>query len=1726
MNDLRLNLTALRRKRLFESHPEVVRMDDLTDASENAFAFSRRQVLKSAGLAAVALAPGLQTAKAKMTPQVKGPFRMDQDGEVVNFYLGKDLCWSIDPKQFSGSPKLVVDRTPENLRIALKNAYYPGTSIPADFSLNLKPRLVDCLMHLKMKFGGFSTKGVFEEWLAGDNAMQSPVTLSHSEPLNAEEARLQLQGSAHAEFTPDWKIALRGTDIARYTSTKAGLSASEVQLSIPSTTVLSSVSVTPGKRSLISFERGLGEWQVEHGLNPDRDWQLDINSDTFDRFTLEAVETEQGASIHAVVLEQKDLSLKSTFSPLGALGHDGNSFKLPLTGVRFATLMTSADTEHALHARYDETGKWLYGKVASFLIGAAPKAASTNSASPNSASSAQETENFRSFELYARNGILEHLHCEPDILKVMVPMPGALVEPSDVPRGTRLAFTRTPSEPHPYLAQFPLGDKGDDEGEFRFPANFVIGAVRALDLLVLKFEFLNMEFRGSKDGLQLVKTKPKDPQAIQDPYLVVHFPPQNIAEQAYFEASANVVYKPWPPPPAPPKPKDYPPNDPGGSDPIPVNPSVAGSRLSGGSRLVFWVPDGVTTLPYSLTGLLDWSQLVPSLVPVALPPPPPPDSIYLKSPNPYGVAKMTLGNSGGSKVPIFRGSSKINTLPVTSALLTDVTYAPKYTVTIDQGKKQTAISSIQQYTKTPMDSEQVSAIGDLLGQSSSGLHVVQVPGFKIDLTIREPHLWETAIESPYRLFLSPNQFAGWAHSKTPVGVPDPKYGNKINWVELWHTRLGLMSTDAENHPIVDENDEYYRTLRAIWSPDFNPADSNANQYPSHYKSGDPSTAASPFRMSLDARDRHEIVELTSGFTVWGKYDNKTSERFIRADRFMMSSLGSWMNTRGAWDLPNDPDKPVSLEEWRHRATMGRDHYVKVVYAGYMFPFGNAASLIKITERKFEQAPGTKYMTAVLRQRFFIVIRQPTKVYPVAGGFQPNNGNQLPFKSITIKTLVTPNLDKPESFDIDSKGQEAFWPHVAGNDFLFHVSGEDWEGRPIEFAAPMAFIDRTQAWLQTPIDAAIKGYNSGTGSAAHNQIPVKGQKIAYAPNKKSGDTTFETSILHLGAEEPTTFPKSDPQIVSYMKADQPGFFPILQMSEVNVESIKHIAAMTGDIPVAYHPQYISNGFGDAKNAVDAFMNIVKVDGSGKIVQDAVGLAFGGTDPAKATTDKIGGLISPSMGITALSRLSGPVSGSSSGGSVPGTGKSLETLMNGGFDPSSFFGNALGDVKLLGGISLMDILKVLGAADSAFNGGGAGQALDNVKQQLSDTLKDVTEAITPDSSVFSQLLSVLCPVPAFVTQMLNQVAGATQQAQDAANAAVGDGLKIPSQVQIVFRWDPQVDTHGPFVAGPVTPTTFQFTALILVPIKAPDVSGVTNGVPPTAPAIGTPTYSISAKLTNFTIELFDIIKLQFNSVSFKKESGKNAEVHADINDIEFEGALSFINGLEKVIPSDGFGGSGLSVKISPLGVKVGFSLAIPDLEVGCFALTNLSLGAELDLPFTGDPLRFRFNFCSPDNPFALTIYCLGGGGSFGISLGLDGVEEIDASFEFGAEINLDFGVASGGVHIMAGFKFMLQKVGTGDDVKLTGYLRIGGSLSVMAIISVSIELDMSLTYENNNGQKSVYGDATLSFSVSILFFSISFSTSVHKEFDDPALGFKDYLENGEKDWEVMRLAYAWA
>ena len=114
---------------------------------------------------------------------------------------------------------------------------------------------------------------------------------------------------------------------------------------------------------------------------------------------------------------------------------------------------------------------------------------------------------------------------------------------------------------------------------------------------------------------RLDTSAPDRPRLVRDAlaeaaYLVYVFPPQSIAEQAFFE-TVQIQNQPGfnPPLSTPPLPGLQP-------LPTPEAPTAPGSVaawVAGQSRLVFRLPSGLAEVEFSIAGLLDWSQLEPVL---------------------------------------------------------------------------------------------------------------------------------------------------------------------------------------------------------------------------------------------------------------------------------------------------------------------------------------------------------------------------------------------------------------------------------------------------------------------------------------------------------------------------------------------------------------------------------------------------------------------------------------------------------------------------------------------------------------------------------------------------------------------------------------------------------------------------------------------------------------------------------------------------------------------------------------------------------------------------------------------------------------------------------------------------------------------------------------------------------------------------------------------------------
>ncbi|MFI0229789.1 hypothetical protein [Streptomyces sp. NPDC017086] len=257
-------------------------------------------------------------------------------------------------------------------------------------------------------------------------------------------------------------------------------------------------------------------------------------------------------------------------------------------------------------------------------------------------------------------------------------------------------------------------------------------------------------------------------------------------------------------------------------------------------------------------------------------------------------------------------------------------------------------------------------------------------------------------------------------------------------------------------------------------------------------------------------------------------------------------------------------------------------------------------------------------------------------------------------------------------------------------------------------------------------------------------------------------------------------------------------------------------------------------------------------------------------------------------------------------------------------------------------------------------------------------------------------------------------------------------------------------------------------------------------------------VRGRLNGFALDFFEIARVDIAELAFETGPGRKPEITASGVALTFEKDLEFINTLRDALPADVFG-SGAYVDVDDKGVRAGYKFALPALTIGVFTLANVSLAAELAIPFGAEPVTFRFSVSEREHPFNVTVSLLGGGGYFSMLVNTTGVQRIEGAIEFGGAVALNLGVASGGVSIMAGIRFTLQKVEKQpDNVSLTGYLHCSGFLCVLGIVTVSVEFSLELTYVKSGHQSVVHGKGTLTVSVRIAFFSKSVTLELERSF----------------------------
>jgi hypothetical protein len=842
--------------------------------------------------------------------------------------------------------------------------------------------------------------------------------------------------------------------------------------------------------------------------------------------------------------------------------------------------------------------------------------------------------------------------------------------------------------------------------------------------------------------------------------------------------------------------------------------------------------------------------------------------------------------------------------------------------------------------------------------------------------IRKPLDCETQIELPWRVLLSPNEHGGWAHSAAPV-----THGNRT---ELWHTRLGVRTPSGA----VNERDDDGRRVRAVWARD--------PEFATHLSDGTQPPYPSPedvFLMSLNESDRYEIVRASSDYTIPGY-----TPAPIPVRRLFLSSLGATLDSRGLWNVPKNHG--ISLEEWRHVASMGRDCYVRVVHRGYAWPFGHRSVVIEVAERKFADS-GTQRV-AYLRKYYQLMTRQREKRYGKTGTVgMPNEGRGFPFTKVEIATFVTPELDKPKAYTTVG-GTKIFQPMLDDTEpFVFHMIGTDWAGNPSEFTTPIVFVDETFAFKPEAMFELASTYNSAPPE--QREASFDGQQVAIAPPNEPGDTTIEVDTMRWAAD---VFPKEgSPASQAVFNADQPFFWPKLDEADARIGPAEQVSgsASAAKPTILLEPDYVTNDYGPGQ----------------------VFAKLKSSSPLQFGADRSGGVATPSFGISGLSRHLGPVGGN------------LVTVKGGQFAPVDFFqGEA---PKLLGGIGLEEVVNGTGVAGPT--------------------------------------------VPKEAPKLTYRTEG--------------------NVLHTHLSWSPSLKTDSEHVFQPSNdhgPASLVLDVDLKTDVIHPDDS----------------TYSVEGHLRNFTLNLVGdsvdrkFLVLTFNRLHFTATKGQKSHVDVDLADVEFAGVLKFVQQLQDVL-SIGSADKAPAIDVDAQGISAHTALPIPDLAVGVFALTNLKFSAALNIPFSGKPVRVRFAFSDRADTFLLQIAMFAGGGFFAIAVGGDGVEQVEAALEFGASVSIDIGVASGGVHLLAGiyFSYGVDPDTNAETTILTGYVKVGGELSILGIVSMSLEFYMDLTYVNVGGHDKTVGTATLEVEVDVLMFSETVTCTVKKQFGEGDPTFQDQL-----------------
>ncbi|CAA9263457.1 MAG: hypothetical protein AVDCRST_MAG93-2292, partial [uncultured Chloroflexia bacterium] len=920
-----------------------------------------------------------------------------------------------------------------------------------------------------------------------------------------------------------------------------------------------------------------------------------------------------------------------------------------------------------------------------------------------------------------------------------------------------------------------------------------------------------------------------------------------------------------------------------------------------------------------------------------------------------------------------------------------------------------------------------------------------------------PTAEQTALEIPTGLYLSPDESGAWVHEIPPV-EHDGRF-------ELWHTRLG--AREAGGDGAIRE--DLPRYARVIWALGSLMLDGNS---------------AIPFNSSLTPEDRTDIARLTSDFSLpevpsrfaddprliglWRLrhlpergLPRRYTPRPVRARRLMLSAAGAWVNLESAWDYPTIiPGQNSDLGYPK----LALEQWQHIATQG-------RDNFVKTVQTAFLCDVGHRVSIVTITEREFV--ERP-----------PQGPDGTWGATAFLRQYRYIEVQEP------LKDYRALGP-------AFLNEGRELPFKRIRITTPstpnLEPVADNQPFWPTPVG----------GNATFSPNPFPFQMVA--EDWEGRIVTFERPLLCVPLRGVNNEADWQTIVESFNAAgklahrttqiwSQPVAFAKTTPGDrgkttLNTETVEFQAQVVqggniGALPPS-HPLFLPT----VKSARVGMPSVERLLGrpSPVDIQFDTDYLSQGMDPdankgevfaelvneldLPFAAEKAGGLIKPDTTIRAVSRSLGPVSNPT-------------TIKQGSFDTSMFE-----KARFLGGITLKDILKEKTNFDPA-----------SIKEADRPVDRPVEEWQEWQERLNDPAFKL--EVPMLTSRLLYP--------PDVDDPP--DSEARPTAAETHFLWKPALkDEYKLGIFALETPQGIGFPKPAQLILQARMVTPLDGKAS---------TFEIDGRLTDFALYFAKAMRLKFSSLSFRTESGKKIDVSADGMDLTFEGPLKFVNTLKDLMPDDGFSDPPY-LDITASGVRAGYTLGIPSFGVGIFSIQNIGLSAGLSLPFVDQPAGVRFAVSERHNPFLVTVALFGGGGFFAIALNARGIEQIEAAIEFGGNLSLNIGVASGGMYVMAGIYFCM----TGDDVKLTGYLRCGGYLEVLGLISISVEFYLGFTYRSKGEDKGeVWGQASVAVCVKIAFFSKVVILPFERKFagaaGDPT--FEELVD--PDDWKAYCAAFA--